>query len=177
MSQIITVPHPLLRQKSQPVSLASANQISKLIKELTQVLVETKNPAGVGLSAVQIGQPLRIFLARPSIKDEPQVFINPGIIWQSKKMTDGIPDKPVNNLEGCLSVPGYHGLVQRHQEIKLRYQTIHHSNHISKFKDFLATVIQHEMDHLNGILFIDRALEQGNKLYKVQDGQFVETSL
>lgn len=174
MSRIITVPQPLLHQKSQPVSLTSAHRISKLIKELTRVLVEAENPPGIGLSAVQIGKPVQIFLARKDLQSPSQAFINPEIIWKSKAMTDNTP------LEGCLSVPGYYGLIQRHQEIKLKYQTIHNSEfviHHSKFKGFLATVIQHEMDHLNGILFIDRVLKQGNKLYKVQDGQFVETSL
>ena len=178
MVKFITVPNPILRKKSKPVRQIDAD-LRRLIKELKKALVKAHDPQGVGLSAVQINELKRIFLARPSIKTKPQVFINPKIIWRSQKLISGVSGRK-NNLEGCLSVPGYYGLVKRHQEIKLRYQTIHNSKfviHHSKFKGFLATVIQHELDHLNGILFIDRVLEQGNKLYKIEADELLESAL
>lgn len=170
-----TVPDPILRKKSKAVPspdepIGGDKKLSNFIKKLKKALIEAENPPGVGLSAVQIGKLWRIFLARKDSKSEPMVFINPTITWQSKKLTTGIPDRE-NKLEGCLSVPGYYGLVKRAKKIKLKYYIIHNSKfiiHHSIFSGFLATVIQHEMDHLNGILFIDRVLEQKNKLYKVE---------
>jgi peptide deformylase len=101
------------------------------------------------------------------LASEPKAFINPEIIWRSKELTEGVP-KQGNKLEGCLSVPGYYGLVRRAQKIKLRWQMANGKWQMAKFSGFLATVIQHEMDHLNGILFIDCVLEQGNQLYQLE---------
>lgn len=168
MVQFVTVPNPLLRQKSKPARQIDG-RTQRLIKDLKKALVQAKDPPGVGLSAVQINQPVRIFLARKDIKSKPRVFINPEIDWQSKKLA--------NNLEGCLSVPGYHGLVQRHEAIKLHWQMANGGWRTEKFSGFLATVIQHELDHLNGILFIDRVLAQGNKIYRIEKDKLVETVL
>ena len=185
MTKFITVPNPILRKKSKPINKINKG-ILDLIKELKKSLIKTQDPPGVGLSAVQIAKPLRIFVARKDIKSKPKAFINPEITWRSKELTKGIPSysngNPTqeNKLEGCLSVPGYYGLIKRAKKIKLKYQTIHQSqitNHQSLFTGFLATVIQHELDHLNGILFIDRVLEQGNKLYKMENNELVEAAL
>ena len=82
-------------------------------------------------------------------------------------MTESVPEIETD-YEGCLSVPGYLGKVKRHQTIKLRYQNLKGQEKESKFSGFLATVIQHEMDHLSGILFIDRVLKQKGKIYKTK---------
>jgi len=118
-------------------------------------------------------------LARPAPNLKAQVFINPEIVWRSKEPTNGVPGRK-NNLEGCLSIPGYYGLVRRQRSIKLKYQTIHPSRRQadnSKFTGFLATVIQHEYDHLNGVLFIDRVLQQGGKLYRFENKEMIEIIL
>lgn len=175
MAKFSTVPNPILRKKSKPVKKID-QKILKLIEELKKSLIEAQEPPGIGLSAVQIGKPLRIFAARKNIQSEAKVYINPEIIWQSKELTDGIP-KRKNKLEGCLSVPGYYGLIRRFQKIKLRWQTTKGQWQTAKFSGFQATVIQHEIDHLNGILFVDRVFEQGNKLYKLEKDKLVETAL
>lgn len=175
MTKFITVPNPILRKKSKPVRKID-QKISKFIKELKKALIKAQEPPGVGLSAVQIGKLVRIFAARKDLQFKPKVFINPEITWKSKELTDGVP-KRENKLEGCLSVPNYYGLVRRAKKIKLRWQNENGQRQTAKFSDFLATVIQHEMDHINGILFVDRVLEQGNKLYKVEKNKLLETKL
>ncbi len=175
--KIITVPHPILRQKSQPVQLTP--QVKKLIKRMKQTLVNDKREiTGFGLAAVQVNQPLRIFLTINS-KSKPlplQVFINPQIIKVDSKMIEGVPESEFK-YEGCLSIPNIYGLVKRHRSIKLQYQTINDSgdliNQTKVFSGLIGTIIQHEYDHLEGVLFIDRCIQQGFPLYRLisQDGQ------
>lgn len=196
MAKIITLPNPVLRKKSKAVIKVNQSVVG-LIKALKKTLDKAEEPKGVGLSAVQIGKPIRVFLARQDPDSEMQVFINPEIVWKSKELTDGVPpvsedgkhhpldDRPLaektptkgKRPEGCLSVPGYYGIVKRHRSIKLRWMTKSGKQNTEKFKGFLAIVIQHEVDHLNGILFTDRVLEQGGKLYKIEEGKMVETRL
>jgi peptide deformylase len=166
--KIRCVPDHILRQKSKPV-LKIDKKIKKMAKEMINFLAKgTKGKRiGVGLSAVQIGKPLRLFIAFDPQKEKDKVFLNPQITWQSKKMTKGVPESE-NENEGCLSVPGYWGKVKRHWQIKLAYQDLQGKKHHQKFKGFLSTVIQHETDHLNGILFVDRILKQKGKIYKVE---------
>lgn len=170
--EIRTVPDPILRQKSKPVKNLSAGG-NKKIQKLAQKMIDLIKTGpegkriGVGLSAVQVGKPIRLFVAYSKKSQKDLIFVNPKIIWKSKKTVNGIPDKK-NKHEGCLSVPGYLGLVKRHQSIKLQYQTLNNQTFKRKFSGFLATVIQHEMDHLDGILFVDRVLKQKSKLYKLE---------
>lgn len=187
MTKFITVPNPILRKKSKPINKINKG-ILDLIKELKKSLIKAQDPPGVGLSAVQIDQLKRIFVARKDIKSEPKAFINPEITWRSKELTNGVPSysngdpTQENKVEGCLSVPGYYGLVKRAKKIKLKYYTLDAMHYTLEektqvFSNFLATVIQHELDHLNGVLFIDRVLKQGNKLYKMEDNELVEAVL
>ena len=178
MNNFITVPNPILRKKSKLVNLSAGGdqKTLKLINEMKKALVEAQDPPGVGLSAVQIDKLWRVFLAREDVKSKPKVFINPKITWRSKEMTNGIPGRE-NKFEGCLSIPGYFGLVKRHKKIKLRWQMSDGRWQRKEFSGFIATVIQHEMDHLNGILFIDRVLEQRNKIYKLEQNRLIETVL
>lgn len=164
MSKIITVPNPLLRKKSKNVTLNQ--EILDLVKELEKTVRETEGVKGVGLSAVQIGIPKRVFIAYSNKSRKFLVFINPEIVWKSKRLISGVPQD--NRLEGCLSVPGVWGKVLRHQVIKLRYQTISGQIITRRFRGFLGIICQHEYDHLEGILFTDRVLEQKNKLYELK---------
>lgn len=176
MLGIVTAPDPVLSQIAQPVKKLD-REILSLIEEMKETLLATSNPKGVGLAAVQVGRPLRIFVMKPWEKSPITVCIDPEIAWESQEKTEeGVPQRQ-NKLEGCLSLPTIWGMVKRAKQVKLRYQTLpnlsDHPNLPNKlqtrtktFSGFAATIIQHEMDHLNGILFPKRVLEQKGKLYK-----------
>ena len=137
-------------------------KLVSLIADMKDTLIATKNPKGVGLAAPQIGEPWRMFLTKPA--DAIRVFINPEIIQKSGQ-TEGAPERE-NKLEGCLSIPTIWGKVKRARTLKLRYQNEKGEKHEEEFEGFLATIIQHETDHVNGILFTQRVLEQKQKLYQ-----------
>jgi len=175
--KIITVPDPLLRQKSKPVKRLD-QKVTQLAAEMIKIIKGNSRGQriGVGLSAVQVGKLIRLFVAYSPQSKKDLVFINPKITWQSKKMTQGVPEREFP-YEGCLSIPGYLGLVKRHQTIELEYQSLSGRRWKRKFTGLLATIIQHELDHLNGILFIDRVLEQKGPLYQVERNEKGEESL
>jgi peptide deformylase len=184
MSPIVTVPSQVLRTPTKPVTSLDT-RVQKVIEDMYKTLRKTKNPQGVGLAAPQIGVSLKIFLARPDPNGEISLFINPEIVKFSQKQID--PHKKKGVYEGCLSIPGHYAPVRRAMSVTVKYQTINNSpllfpslnlregaggellEKTEVFTGFPAHVIQHEMDHLNGILFIDRVLEQNVKLYKVKD--------
>ncbi len=168
MLKVITVPNPLLRQKSKKVGKID-KKIPKLIKDLEKTATKKEGLRGVGLSAVQVGIPKRVFIAYSEKSRKFLAFVNPEIVWQSKRMLLGIP-RP-NKLEGCLSVPGIWGLVKRHQAIKVRYLTPAGKNMVRKFSGFMGIIVQHEFDHIQGILFVDRVLKQKGKLYELKKDQ------
>ena len=162
--KILTVPNPTLRKKSKKISKID-KKVLNLIKDLREVLKNRKDPMGLGLSAVQIGRLQRVFLAK--INGKIETFINPEIVWFSQEKTLGGVKKDRPFLEGCLSVPKYYGEVSRSKKIKIKYTNYSGQQLEKEFSGLQARVIQHECDHLNGILFIDRILEQGSKLYKL----------
>ena len=162
MTKILTVPNPILREKSKP--LAIDKKTAKLVKTLRETLIGKEGKAkGVGLAAVQIGFPKRVFLAYSPASKIFLTFINPEIIWCSKRVLN--PKK--SKLEGCLSIPNRWAFIQRAKEIKIRYQSESGQILVRRFSGVLATVIQHEYDHLEGRLFIDRALEQKAKIFEL----------
>ncbi|MEK7450943.1 MAG: peptide deformylase [Patescibacteria group bacterium] len=174
MLNIITAPNSVLSQSAKQISKVDSN-ILKLIEEMKKTLLTAKDPEGVGLAAPQIGKSLQIFLAKPSLKSPTLTFINPKVTANEKRPTANKLDvssqkSEAIKLEGCLSLPNIWGEVKRDPKIKLQYQLIT-NNHklITKtrtFSGFIAIIIQHETDHLNGILFPKRVLEQKGKLYK-----------
>lgn len=164
MKNIIHVPHTVLTSPAKTVTLFDKRLI-KLLDDMKATLRATKNPKGVGLAAPQVAEPWRIFLTRPRESDPIRIFINPEIIKKSEKHTDGIPERD-NKLEGCLSIPKIWGIVHRAETVTLRYQDEHGAVHTEQFTGFLATIIQHETDHTNGILYTQRVLEQQGKLYQ-----------
>jgi peptide deformylase len=114
-----------------------------------------------------------VFVTRPREKDAIRVFINPEITIRSGDLTDGVPERN-NKLEGCLSIPTVWGRVKRATTLTLRYQDEKGESREEAFTGFLATIIQHETDHLNGTLFTHRVLEQQGKFYqagKDEDGK------
>lgn len=165
MLQIVKVPEPVLTTPSKAVEKIDKKTL-EFIDGMKKTLLGAKNPKGVGLAASQVGRGVRIFLAKPTTKVPFAIFINPQIIWKSEEKTEGVPERD-KKFEGCLSIPNVWGIVRRHQTVKVTYQAPDGKNHTKLFKGFLATIIQHEIDHINGILFTQRVLEQKNKLYKV----------
>jgi len=136
-----------------------------MIIKMKKILESAKNPKGVGLAGPQAGFPYRIFLTKPTEKSDIRIFINPEILTLSKEITGGDSQKE-KKLEGCLSIPEIWGEVKRHQALTLRYQDETGNVHKEECSGFLATIIQHETDHVNGILFTHRVIEQKGKLYQ-----------
>ena len=144
--KILTEPNPFLRQKSKKVDL-----VDDSIRSLMDDMLETMYAApGIGLAAIQIGVPKRVIvidLARENEKKNPLYFVNPEIITNSK--TDASYE------EGCLSVPGQFAEISRPDKCKVKFLNYKGEEKIFEADGLLATCIQHEMDHLEGILFID----------------------
>lgn len=165
IKKILTVPNPLLRQKSKPVAKKD-KKIKQLVKDLIDTAQAAENPKSVGLSAIQIGQAVRVFLIKKEKKFVP--LINPQITWHSAKMFRKILEKEKLFFEGCLSVPGYFGFVDRPCAIKLEWQDLAGEIHREKFENKFSAYVQHELDHLDGILFVDRILSQKGKIYQIE---------
>lgn len=139
---------------------------------MKKTLDKTTDPKGVGLAAPQVGKSLRIFIAKPTDNSKILVFINPEIIERSlevdyvKRPRKDTSKKASKKLEGCLSLPTIWGPVLRASSLTLNFLDEHGKSHTKPFKNFMATIIQHEIDHLEGILFPKRVLEQKGTLYK-----------
>ena len=143
---IITLPDPLLRQVSKPVARVDADT-----RKLWDDMLETMYAApGIGLAAVQVGVPRRILiadLAKDGEAKQPLFIANPEIVWSSEAQSD--------YEEGCLSIPEYFEMVTRPSEVKVRYLDRQGEPFELHATGVLATCLQHEIDHLNGVLFID----------------------
>jgi len=164
MAQIIKAPNSVLAQKAKPVKKVDKT-ILKIIEQMKKALLSARDPIGVGLAAPQIGKPLQIFVSKPSAKSPIQVFINPKVKLIGKPEKLKAEDKAVK-LEGCLSLPNIWGEVCRPPMVSISYVDEFGNKKTKKISGFLATIIQHEMDHLNGVLFPKRVLEQKGALYR-----------
>lgn len=135
---------------------------------MEQTLIHTSDPVGVGLAAPQVGLSLQLFLARPTEDGKIYHFINPTleILDESKKKSKKKQKEDNKLLEGCLSIPNIWGHVTRPMAVKLSYQDWNGKKYTQVYDDFMSTIIQHEVDHLNGILFTKHVLAQREKLYK-----------
>ena len=146
IKKIITEPNKILRQKS-----LSVNKVGKAEQQLMNDMLETMYAAnGIGLAAIQIGVPKRIIVMDISTKDEknnPMYFVNPVI--KNKNLETSTYE------EGCLSVPNFFAEVDRPKKCDVEYLDYHGKKKILNAEGLLATCIQHEMDHLEGVLFID----------------------
>ncbi|HEX6742332.1 MAG TPA: peptide deformylase [Sphingomicrobium sp.] len=152
--RIFETPDPVLRQISKPVETFDA-----ALKTLAADMFETMYAApGIGLAAVQVGVPIRMLvidLQEPADPDdpkspavrEPRVFVNPEILWHS--------DSEVPYTEGCLSVPEQYAEVMRPDKIRAKWQDETGKTFEQEIEGLLAVCLQHEMDHLEGVLFID----------------------
>jgi peptide deformylase len=162
MKPIVLIPQPVLTSASKPVT-AFDKKLAHIISDMKTTLRHATNPKGVGLAAPQIGVGLQLFITRPAPKDDIRVFINPTIL--SREPSAPNADKS-NQLEGCLSIPGVWGTVNRSPKLTLSFQDETGEKHEEEISGFLATIVQHEMDHLQGVLFTQRVLEQKNKFYQ-----------
>jgi len=167
IQKIVLSGDPILKRISKPVGKIDKKIIS-LIQDLKDTLKIQKNPEGVGLAAPQIGKNLRVFYAR--YKGFERIVINPEIIKIVKKLPTKSSRLKANKgeiLEGCLSLPNYYGPLKRAQEVTLKYINEDGKDVIETFKGFHAQIILHEIDHLNGIMFVERLLEQKKRLYEL----------
>lgn len=165
MLEILKAPHSTLSGKTKSVAKID-KAVLKLLEEMKESLAQASDPIGVGLAAPQVGKSLKIFIAKPSAKSKVLTFINPRVIKSVPVSVADESDGKTRKLEGCLSLPNIWGEVQRHNEIQLEYQDESGKIHNKKFTGFISTIIQHEIDHLNGVLFPKKVLEQNKTLYK-----------
>jgi peptide deformylase len=162
--KIIDVKNPILRLKAKPVSKFD-KKIKALARDMEDTLENQKDPEGVGLAAPQVAKSLQLFII--NYRNQKKVIINPKIIEISKEKATPKTKKGKNSiLEGCLSLPHYYGPIKRNKSIKLEYKNLEGKEIIEEFNGFMAQIVQHEIDHLNGITFIDRIIEQKAPLYK-----------
>jgi peptide deformylase len=143
---ILTLPDPRLRLVSQPIGGVDA-EVRRLVEDMFETMYAAP---GIGLAAIQIGVPKRVITMDLAKKDEekkPQVFINPEILATSGERS--------TYEEGCLSIPEYYEEVERPSEVKFRYLDLEGIERELEASGLLATCVQHEIDHLNGVLFID----------------------
>ena len=143
---ILTLPDPRLRLVSKPVA-----KVDAAIRKLVEDMFETMYGApGIGLAAVQVGVSRRVVTMDLAKKDEPKnpkVYINPEILWASEERS--------TYEEGCLSIPEYYEEVERAAQVKVGYTDLDGNAQEVEANGLLATCLQHEVDHLNGVLFID----------------------
>jgi peptide deformylase len=143
---IIILPDKRLRSVSKAICEIT-DEIRVLVADMFETMYEAP---GIGLAAIQVGVPSRVIvmdLSKREAQGEPRVFINPEIVWSSQETS------PYE--EGCLSIPDIHEDVERPSRVKIRYLDLDAKQRESDAEGLFATCIQHEVDHLNGVLFID----------------------
>lgn len=151
--EITELGHPILRQRSSEVENLKDQGVQNFIDDLIETGIDSN---GVGIAAPQVNEAKRIFIisSRPNVRYpnapefDPVAIVNPEIIYFS--------DEKVKDWEGCLSIPGIRGLVPRHKTIKVKYRTRDGEEVEKEFSDFIARIFQHELDHLDGTVFLDR---------------------
>ncbi len=150
--KILQEKNPILRKKAEPVKNPGSPEIKELVANMIATMVEIR---GVGLAAPQVGAPYRIFTV--DIEDKISVFINPEV--------KDLSDEKIPFEEGCLSVPKIWGPVIRPKKLTIKALDENGNPFKIRAKGLLARVIQHEMDHLDGALFIDKA----EKLFAIEE--------
>lgn len=168
---IIALPNPHLRQKSQRVGLIT-DEIRQVVQDMESATVDwdesREHEVGVALAAVQIDRLYKIIVVRNNYDDKNDhtfsVFINPEVTKLSGEI--------VEDYEGCLSVPNIYGRVPRHSKVKVKAIDINGKEFRITAEGFLARIFQHEIDHCNGLLFIDHIKDNQDAFYELgQDGK------
>ena len=146
LRSIITLPDPKLRQSSAPVTA-----VDEALRTLMDDMLETMYEApGIGLAAVQIGVMQRVIVVDAAKQDQPRTpicLVNPEVVWRSEELS--------GYEEGCLSIPDHYEEVVRPERVRVRYLDRDGASREIEADGLLATVLQHEIDHLNGVLFTD----------------------
>lgn len=151
VDKILTVPNPLLRRKAKPLKIFTRGKY-KRIKNMFQLMYDS---GGMGLAAPQIGWNTRVFIINPTgYKEHEMVFINPIILEESGDLVEA--------KEGCLSVPDVTGNVERRENVKVAAEDLDGYHVVLEASGLLARCILHENDHLSGILFIDKVVENAS---------------
>jgi peptide deformylase len=168
--EIITLPDPKLRLISKPIERVD-DDLRRLIDDMQATMYEAP---GIGLAAIQIAEPIRLLVVDVSPKEGPRdpiALVNPEILWSS--------DERSLYEEGCLSIPEYYEEVERPSSVRVGYVDREGKQHELQAEGLLATVLQHEIDHLNGVLFIDylsklkrdRVVKKFAKIARREDGK------
>ncbi len=174
--KVVHIPDPVLRKKAHRIQRFDDPKLQALIDDMVETMLEAP---GVGLAAPQVNVSQRLIVVRLPDDEHSReeygedagvlhIVLNPKIIRSSREMVDGV--------EACLSIPGIYGTVSRHEAITVRGQDRHGKPLSIKARGWLARVFQHEIDHLDGVLFIDRASE----IWRYEEdaaGETVETAL
>lgn len=171
VNDIITIPNPLLRERSKRIGHidGSTQALAEgMISATLEWEASREHEFGAAMAAIQVAQPYRIVVIRNDFDDKADksftVFINPEIV-----KAEGIP---VEELEGCLSVTDIYGSVARYPKVKVKALNLDGKPFRVTATGFLARVFQHEIDHTNGIVFVDR-IEDPHKLFRLEpDGKF-----
>lgn len=182
MLKLVRVPSDVLNRPCKEVTLFNSDLIRTVVA-MEKVLVSQVGPnlIGVGLAAPQVGIDRRLFIIKPRPKSDTEVFINARIVDSvtqkeseketAQKTAKNGKKKKRQKLEGCLSIPHLWGPLKRAHKIQVEYQDIEGKPHTEWFFGFKAVIIQHEIDHTNGILFTQRVIEQKGQLYEEKNGE------
>ena len=168
--EIVTPPHPVLRQRARPVT-----DFGPGLQELIENMLETMQASdGVGLAANQVAVPAQVITVQMPLPEEEDpddpspphagelfTLVNPRIAWHSHSTVEGV--------EGCLSLPGIAGEVERYQEVRVDGLDRHGKKFRMRFEGWVARIFQHEIDHLNGVLFTDH-IEDPDKVWQITPG-------
>jgi peptide deformylase len=160
MLKIVTIPNTVLTTPTKPVIDIDA-RIKKLVVEMEKTLIAQKDPEGVGLAATQVGMNMSLFIVKNNPQEKTRVFI------------EELPPTPLatrGRMEGCLSIPRIWAPLARARKVTVEYQDLEGVKHTRTFTGLQSTIVLHEVDHLNGVLFTQRCLENNIPLYEEQGG-------
>jgi len=163
LREIVTIPEPVLRKKARKVS-DFGPELQALIDDMVETM---RNAPGVGLAAPQVASPLRVIVVE--FGDEENEEIPPKLYTMVNPEIVRVSEETVVGTEGCLSIPGFIGDVERLDQITIKGQNRFGKPMRVKANGWLARIFQHEIDHLNGVLFTDRAL----RIWQPAEGEAV----
>ncbi len=164
---VIQAPNPVLGAQAKIVEKID-DGVLKFIEDMKETLVAQKDPEGIGLAAPQVDKSVQIFIVKPDEEAPFDIYINPVLELMPEREVKPTKKKKEEKekLEGCLSLKIIWGTVKRAKKVRMTWMDEKGEQHEAFFSGFYATILQHEYDHLQGILFPRRVLEQKGRLYK-----------
>lgn len=172
---VVKAPNKVLSSRARRVTRFDA-RLAQLLGDMKETLLAARDPEGVGLAAPQIGVSQQIFIMRPKKTSPITICVNPEIL-ALEAGTPADSDSQKTTLEGCLSVDRIWSPIVRPQRVHLKYLDENGAKNERWFEGFEAVIVQHEVDHLHGILFTARAMEQEAALYEEKKGKLHEIEL